>query len=466
MHVETMLKNHFNHYRSIFLADPYPARAAREKALNGLLNLLKTEAHALAGAIFRDFSSRAHEETCLLEIYPTIKAIRYCLKNLKGWMKNRKRRVDWVFLPTRAWLFPQPLGVIGIVSSWNYPLYLTLVPLVYAIASGNRVMIKMSEYSSDTAETLAVLIKKYGLCDWVSIMSGDVAVSKAFSDLPFNHLLFTGSTRVGKQVMQAASQHLTPVTLELGGKSPVIVSTTADPRYFDRIMMGKLFNAGQTCLAPDYVFLPAGFVSLFETYCRTFVDNHFNRLKSCPDYTSIITKQHTQRLMAMVEEAQQAGSHIVKIGENDLEQNRLAFYIIFSPDNSLKVMQEEIFGPILPVLIYDDFKTVLDEIKLRAQPLAIYYFGKEQMEVKKLQYQTQSGALSINDTMTHAGIDDLPFGGVGESGFGVCHGREGFDQLSHLKPIIKKGRYTLAPLLYPPYGRFAAWFFKWFVGLK
>lgn len=461
-----MLEDYFKNYHTIFLAEPYPARATRIIALRNLLSLLKNEAKPLARAIFRDFSSRAPEETYLLEIYPIIKAIRYCIKHLNPWMKNRKRDVDWVFLPARAWLFPQPLGVVGIMAPWNYPLYLSLVPLAYAIAAGNRVMIKMSELSCDTAETLALLLKKYALSEWVVIINGDVAVAKAFTALPFNHLLFTGSTDVGKQVMRAASHHLTRLTLELGGKSPVIVSKTANAQYFDRIIMGKMFNAGQTCLAPDYIFLPTALVDSFEQFCRQFIEKHFNRLKQNAHYTSIISGAHMQRLLSMIEEAQKSGARIVKIGEDNLEKNRLAFYMIFSPHNQLQVMQEEIFGPILPILIVDDFKTVLNEIKSRPAPLAIYYFGRDAEEVKQLQYETQSGALSINDTVTHAGIDDLPFGGVGDSGFGSCHGREGFEQFSRLKPMVKKGHFALAPWLYPPYGRMAAWFFKWFVGLR
>lgn len=466
MHSQHQLLDQFKICNTVFSAEPYPSRLSRTNALKSLMNLLKTDAFSLADALNRDFSTRAHEESCLLEIYPTIKAIKYCLKHLKSWMKNRKRHVEWILRPTQAWLFPQPLGVVGIMSPWNYPLYLSLVPAAYAIAAGNRIMIKMSELSCDTAQTLALLIKKHGLNEWITVISGELEISKEFAALPFHHLLFTGSSRVGKQVMQSASHNLTPLTLELSGKSPLVVSKTVNPNYFHRILMGKLYNAGQTCIAPDYLFLPVGHSSSFEIFCRQFIEQHYNNLKNNPYFTSIISTQHTQRLLSLIEEAKQAGAHIVKIGDDHPEEKRLAFYLIFSPDNTLRVMHEEIFGPILPILLYDDFKMVMDEIKSRPNPLAIYYFGCDTSEMNQLQYQTRSGALSINETLMHAAMDDLPFGGVGESGFGSYHGHEGFQRFSNFKPMIKRGRYSLAPWLYPPYGRCAAWFFKWFAGLR
>lgn len=449
-----------------YQSNPYPSYQERKNVLLAIRNALQNDPYGLAAAINKDFTHRSEEETLFLEIFTTIKAINFCLKKMKQWMKNRRRNVSWLFIPARAYLVPMPLGVVGNMVPWNYPVYLALVPAIYALAAGNRVMIKMSELSPNTGLALQSLIRKLGLEQYVCVINGDVEISKEFSSLPFGHLMFTGSTSVGKLVMKAASENLTPVTLELGGKSPAILSSSMNTRYFKRLFMGKLFNAAQTCIAPDYLLIPSGWGEIVEEEFKNFINVYYPQLMNNDNYSSIISDSHKKRLLALVEDARLKGARVVEFGEPDSKNAKMPVYLLFGVTIDMKVMQEEIFGPILPVLSYKSLSEAVEFINSSPNPLALYFFGEDQAEIKFIQTKTLSGALTINETMMHIAIDDLPFGGVGHSGMGQYHGQEGFDTFSKLKPVMVQRRLSAVSWLYPPYGKLMRMLLAWIGGIK
>jgi coniferyl-aldehyde dehydrogenase len=456
----------FNKLLALHRTTPYPTLEERKNNLRLIKKALQNNAYVLAEAISQDFSYRAVEETLFLELFPIIRAIDYCLSHVHRWMKPRKRHVSWLLKPASASLSPQPLGVVGNMVPWNYPVYLALMPACYALAAGNRVMIKMSELSPHTGRALKKLIHSIGLDSWIVIVNGDVDCAKAFATLPFGHLLFTGSTRVGKEVMRAATEHLVPVTLELGGKSPGFISKTMNPRYFNRLFMGKLFNAAQTCVAPDYLLVPKGWASRVEQAFAAFLQQHYPDLMNNKSYSSIISVSHKQRLLALIEDASQKGARVVSFGEMNTECNKLPVTLIFDVTEDMRVMQEEIFGPILPIMTYTSLQQALTVIQSMPSPLALYYFGEDKAEQETIKMNTRSGCLTINDTLMHIAVDDLPFGGVGASGMGAYHGQEGFDTFSHLKPVMVQKRWSPVTWLYPPYGLFMKCVIRFVGGIK
>lgn len=460
------LSSIFEKHQQAFLKNPYPLISQRREILLNLKRLLQEQAPSLDKAINKDFSHRAQEETLFLEIFPTIKAIDYCVKHLKKWTKSQQRSVPWYLKPSQASVIAQPLGVIGIIVPWNYPIYLSLVPMIYALAAGNHVMIKFSELTPATNKALTGLLKKSLLKHVVTPVEGDAEFAKAFSTLPFGHLLFTGSTVVGKKIMAAASKNLTPVTLELGGKSPAIISTTINPDYFDRLFMGKLFNAGQTCVAPDYLLIPKNSEPLIENQLTAFINRRYPNLIKNIHYTSIINDIHKKRLEHLLKDAREKGARIVQFGEDEQAGNKMPVYLIFNTQPSMQVMQEEIFGPILPVIAYDNFQQAIALVKTLPNPLALYYFGKSKDEINQLTFNTLSGALIINETLMHIANDDLPFGGVGQSGLGQYHGKEGFMTFSKLKPIFKQRKISPVSWFYPPYGKLIRGFIRYIAGIK
>lgn len=461
------LKASFAKKKQKFYEEPYMALHKRKFYLKTLKSILQKNATELTNAVSEDFSYRAPYETLLLDLFPAISAINYCLWNLKKWTKKRKRKVSWLFKPAYAYLFPQPLGVIGILVPWNYPIFLSIVPLAYAIAAGNRAMVKMSELTPNTGLAISKLLNKAGFpSEIVDIINGDVNVSKDFVQLPFNHMLFTGSASVGKQVMNAASDNLTPVTLELGGKSPAIISKTVNWNCLTRLLMGKLLNAGQTCLAPDYLAIPKGFENLILKFCQKFIEEHYQNLLENQNYSSIISDGHLKRLKTLLEDCQQKGGELVKFGVDLPNSRKLPFYLLFNVNHSMQVMKEEIFGPILPVITYDSLTHLTDLINSLPNPLSIYYFGSDLDEQRWLEYNTRSGGFTVNDTITQCAINDLPFGGVGNSGMGKYHGREGFDIFSNLKPVFIQKRFTPITWLYPPHGIFIRYFLRLVAGIR
>jgi acyl-CoA reductase-like NAD-dependent aldehyde dehydrogenase len=354
------------------------------------------------------------------------------------------------------------LGVVGIISPWNYPVNLALCPLVDALAAGNRAMIKPSELVPETAALLRDLVAEAFPTDQVTVVTGGAEVGEAFARLPFDHLVFTGSTRIGRLVMRAASENLVPVTLELGGKSPAIVGPDFSARSAaERILSGKLFNAGQTCIAPDYVLLPSGATEGFVEGCKQAVAKMYPTIENNPDYTSIVSDRHLARLRGYLQDAKAKGARVVEIvppGEavakadaSEAPSRKLPPSLVLDPTEEMTVMQEEIFGPILPIVTYQKLDDAIGYVNDHPRPLALYYFGHDKAAIDRVLAETFAGGVGINETLLHFAQDDLPFGGIGPSGMGQYHGREGFDAFTKLKPVFRQARVNTTGLMRPPY---------------
>ena len=438
--------------KQAYQAQPLPSAQQRITWLGALREVLASEQKLLADTISADFSHRCHDETLLAELMPSLEAIDYACKRIKRWMKPVKRKVGLAFQPASAHIMYQPLGVVGVIVPWNYPLFLSIGPLVGALAAGNRVMIKMSEHTPRTAQLIKDLLARVFTEDLVCVVQGDAEVAAAFSGLPFDHLLFTGSTQVGRQVMRAAANNLTPVTLELGGKSPAIIG--ADVPLADaaeRIAFGKTVNAGQTCVAPDYILVPEERIDDFVEAMRSAVLRFYPKLKDNPDYTAIINPQHVQRLQDNIKDATEQGATAIAIHPEGQDQ-RLPLTLLLNVSEQMRVMQEEIFGTILPIISYRSLDEALAYIRQRPRPLALYYFGYQRAEQDYVLNHSHAGGVCINDTLLHVAQHDLPFGGIGPSGMGHYHAHEGFLTFSHSKAVFSKQRFNAAKLIYPPYG--------------
>ena len=447
-----VLSDLFSAQQQAFNAQTMPSAEQRIEWLRALRTILASEQQLLAETISADFSHRSHDETRLAELMPSLEGIDYACKHIKRWMKRSKRKVGLAFQPASAQVIYQPLGVVGVIVPWNYPLFLSIGPLTGALAAGNRVMIKMSEHTPRTAQLLKELLGRIFSEDLVCVVQGEVDVAVAFAELPFNHLLFTGSTQVGKQVMQAAANNLTPITLELGGKSPAIIS--ADVPLADaaeRIAFGKTVNAGQTCVAPDYILVPEDRVTDFVAALRTAVLNFYPQLSDNPDCTAIINQQHRQRLQDTIADAVNQGAQAIAI-HPETDDQRLALTLLLNVTDEMRVMQDEIFGPILPIVSYKSLDDALAYIRQRPRPLALYYFGYQRDEQQYVLNNSHAGGVCINDTLLHVAQHDLPFGGIGPSGMGHYHAHEGFLTFSHSKAVFSKQRFNAAKLIYPPYG--------------
>lgn len=439
--------------RRAFQADPYPSAADRVQWLDALHRLLASNQQAIIEAISADFGNRSADETRLAEIMPSLHGIHYARRRLQRWMKPSRRSVGLAFQPASAKVVYQPLGVIGIIVPWNYPLYLAIGPLIGALAAGNRVMLKMSESTSATGLLLKDLLAQVFPEDQVAVVLGEADVGIAFSRLPFDHLLFTGSTSIGRQVMRAAAENLTPVTLELGGKSPAIVSANvplADAA--ERIAFGKTLNAGQTCVAPDYVLVPRARIEGFIEAYRQVIRRFYPQLSDNPDYTSIINPRQQARLQDYLDDAQARGARLLPLFEQS-QDRRMPHHLLLDVTDEMRVMQDEIFGPLLPIVPYDDLEQALAYVNARPRPLALYYFGYDKAEQQTVLERTHSGGVCLNDTLLHVAQDDLPFGGVGPSGMGHYHGHEGFLTFSKAKGVFIKQRFNASRLIYPPYGK-------------
>ena len=446
------LNDLFATQQQAFQAQPLPSAEQRIEWLRSLRSLLANEQHLLAETISADFSHRSHDETRLAELMPSLEGIDYACKRIKGWMKPRKRKVGLAFQPASAQVVYQPLGVVGVIVPWNYPLFLSIGPLTGALAAGNRVMIKMSEHTPRTAQLIKELLARVFSEDLVCVVQGEADLAVAFSELPFDHLLFTGSTQVGKQVMRAAAKNLTPVTLELGGKSPAIIS--ADVSLDDaaqRIAFGKTVNAGQTCVAPDYVLVPEERVQDFVVALRSAVLKCYPKLADNPDCTAIINQQHRQRLQDTIADAVNQGAQAIAL-HPEAQDQRLPLTLLLNVTDEMRVMREEIFGPILPIVSYRSLDDALAYIRQRPRPLALYYFGYQRDEQQYVLHNSHAGGVCINDTLLHVAQHDLPFGGIGPSGMGHYHAHEGFLTFSHSKAVFSKQRFNAAKLIYPPYG--------------
>jgi coniferyl-aldehyde dehydrogenase len=434
-----------------------PDYDARIGHLDALERLLLAKRHELARAISADFGGRSTHESLVADVMVVVNAIKHARAHLHEWMETEPREVAWMFLPGRAEVLMQPLGVVGIIAPWNYPVQLALAPLVSVLAAGNRAIVKPSELTPETAELLRALLAEAFAADHVAAVTGGVEVSEALARLPLDHLVFTGSTRVGKLVMKAASEHLTPVTLELGGKSPAIVGPGFSiAQAAQKIMLGKCFNAGQTCIAPDYALVPKDRVEPFVEACRAAVASMYPTLKGNVDYTSIINDRQYARLVAALDDAKERGATIVELNPAKEEllpaDRKLAPRLVLGAKEDSLLLQEEIFGPILPVLPYETLDEAIAYVNDHPRPLALYVFEHDGKRVDQVLRETVAGGVSVNDTMLHCAQDDLPFGGVGPSGMGAYHAREGFETFTKKKPVFYQSRVNGSGLLRPPYG--------------
>ncbi|RON03638.1 coniferyl aldehyde dehydrogenase [Pseudomonas brassicacearum] len=439
--------------RQAYAAHPMPPAAQRQQWLKALRELLSDERQALIDAISQDFSNRSADETLLAELMPSLHGIQYASKHLKGWMKASPRKVGIAFQPASAKVVYQPLGVVGVIVPWNYPLYLAIGPLVGALSAGNRVMLKLSESTPATGQLLKTLLAKVFPEDLVCVVLGEAEVGMAFSKLPFDHLLFTGATSIGKHVMRAAAENLTPVTLELGGKSPAIVSHDVPLKdAAERIAFGKTLNAGQTCVAPDYVLVPEDRVGSFVEAYRQAVRGFYPTLADNPDYTAIINERQLARLRSYLSDATSKGALLIPVFEQD-QDRRMSHSLLLNVSDEMIVMQDEIFGPVLPIVPYKNLDQAFAYINQRPRPLALYFFGYNKAEQNRVLNETHSGGVCLNDTLLHVAQDDMPFGGIGASGMGHYHGHEGFLTFSKAKGVLIKQRFNAAKLIYPPYGK-------------
>lgn len=452
-HIAEQLEQVFHAQRQAFAANPMPTAGQRQQWLKTLRTLLSNERQALIDAISSDFSHRSADETLLAELMPSLLGIEYASKHLKRWMKSSRRSVGMAFQPASAKVVYQPLGVVGVIVPWNYPLFLAVGPLVGALSAGNRVMLKLSESTPATGQLIKRLFAQVFPEDLVAVVLGEAEVGMAFSKLPFDHLLFTGATSIGKHVMRAAAENLTPVTLELGGKSPAIVSHDVPLKdAAERIAFGKTLNAGQTCVAPDYVLVPEDRVDDFVEAYKKAVQTFYPTLADNPDYTAIINDRQLARLNRYLTDARDKGAKLISLFHEG-QGRRMPFSLLLNVNDDMTVMQDEIFGPILPIVPYGRIEQAFDYINQRPRPLALYYFGYNKAEQQRVLEQTHSGGVCLNDTLLHVAQDDMPFGGIGASGMGHYHGHEGFLTFSKAKGVLIKQRFNAARVIYPPYGK-------------
>lgn len=448
--------------REAFRREAHPSLAARKRRLASLRRAVLAHRAELEAAVSADFGHRSRHETALMEIMGVVHAIDYLSRKLRRFMRPEKRRVGMLFQPGRAWVAYQPKGVIGVMSPWNYPVSLALVPVATAIAAGNRAMLKPSELTPRTSALLQRLLADAFAEDEVAVVLGGPETGAAFSSLPFDHLFFTGSTAVGRQVMKAASDNLVPVTLELGGKSPAVIAPgQVDGAAIDSLVYGKLSNAGQTCVAPDYVMVHRSDLDGFLAAYQAAVSAFYPAGPVHEDYASIVNDRHYARLAGLLADARAKGARVIEAGvapETARERVRtLAPTLVVGAGAGMAILEEEIFGPILLVHAYDSLDEVIRHINAGPRPLALYYFGKRDAHCERLLRETTSGNVGINNTLVHVAIDDLPFGGVGASGMGAYHGIEGLRSMSHAKGVYVQARWNMARLVHAPYGRLANW---------
>ncbi|MCB2110776.1 MAG: aldehyde dehydrogenase family protein [Defluviimonas sp.] len=438
-----------------FAAAPPPDADRRRTDLARLKAAIRAGQQRLVRAAAEDFGRRSASETLINDLGQAVQAINHARRHLKRWMRPERRSVGWLLRPGRAEIRFQPKGVIGIMAPWNYPFNLVLVPLVSAIAAGNRAMVKPSELAPASAAALAELLAATFAEDQVAAVLGGPATGAAFAALPFDHLVFTGSTAVGPKVMRAAAENLVPVTLELGGKSPAIVAPGADPEAAAReIAYGKLTNGGQTCIAPDYVLVPEPLRPALVAALAAEMARIAPEGGGDPGLTTIIDAGHAERLRALLAEAEAAGARVTRIGAPGAGR-AIGPALVETLPEGVRLLREEIFGPLLPIVGYDGIDAAIAHVNAGPRPLALYYFGPGGPLLERVLARTVSGNVTVNGALTHFAVDTLPFGGIGESGMGACHGEAGFLALSHARGIFHQPRRSLIPLGRAPGGRFA-----------
>jgi len=431
------LQRSFSLMKSLYNTNPAPSHAQRVDVLKQLKQNILDNEQEIYDAMKRDYGYRSEFDTLIADVLPSVAGINYAIKNLKKWMKPSKRHAGLMLAPSSVTVHYQPLGVVGVITPWNFPFYLALGPAAQALAAGNRVMIKMSEFTPNANAALRKVTK--GLEEHIQIVEGEAEVGAAFSALPFDHLIFTGSSTVGKLVAKSAADNLTPITLELGGKSPTIIDKDIDINIaVDAVIVGKSVNSGQICVAPDYVFVPKQREREFiNAFIQRYTEYHLNSEDSNTQ-THIVSDRQYSRLMGFLEDAKAQGATIDAVKEIESDHGRRVYpHLISNLSSDMKILQEEIFGSILPILTYDDIEEVITYINDRPRPLALYIMSKNDKLINSFVTRTHSGGVAVNDTAMHVAADDAPFGGVGNSGMGHYHGHEGFLTFSKAKTVLR-----------------------------
>ncbi|WP_369025152.1 coniferyl aldehyde dehydrogenase [Qipengyuania sp. RANM35] len=434
----------------------------RKDRIERAMNLLKKHGEDLCKTMAADFGSRSPHQSMITDIAGTVGFGKYCLKNMEKWSRTEKRHVQFPLglLGAKAELRYEPKGVVGILSPWNFPVNLSFGPLMQVFAAGNRAMIKPSEFTEKTSLLMRELVEEYFTADECAVFTGGPEVAHAFSTLPFDHLVFTGSTATGRKVMEAAAANLVPVTLELGGKSPVFMGESADfAKAGERVALGKMMNAGQICLAPDYLYVPESKQDEAIHGVWQGTANMYPTLLENEDYASVVTDRHFDRLQSLVADARDKGAEVIEVnpGNEDFSSTnsrKMPLTILKNVTEDMKAMQEEIFGPVLPVKTYKHIDEAIDYVNEHDRPLGLYYFGENSAEREKVLTKTISGGVTVNDVIFHVSMEDLPFGGVGPSGMGSYHGVEGFREFSHARSVYTQPKIDIAKLggFKPPYG--------------
>lgn len=444
--------------RSSYMAQPTPAYDARIEHLKSLKAAILVYQEELVQALNRDYGSRSVDDSMISDIMPCINNINYSLKYLKKWMKPSSRHAGLLLAPAKIKVHYQPLGVVGIIVPWNFPIMLSVGPLITALAAGNRAMIKLSEFTPETNQVIKAMLSSTFDDSHVVCIEGEADVAAEFSSLPFDHLLFTGSTTVGRHVMRAAADNLTPVTLELGGKSPVIIANDIDMDIaVERMIYGKCLNAGQICVAPDYVLVPRTKVDSFIQAYKTKFSCMYGKVSDNQDYGSVINQRQFDRIMHVLDDAKAKGATITSANDEAInsDKRKVPTQLIENSSDDMLLLQEEIFGPLLPVIPYDTLDEAVAYVNQRPRPLALYLMSFDSQVQKHVLAHTHSGGVCINETVFHVAADDAPFGGIGPSGMGHYHGKEGFLTLSHAKTVLSRGKFlNTGKLVHPPYGGF------------
>lgn len=463
-HVGTQLPPDLQHIadtlraqKAAYRQNPAPALSERLDRLARLRRTLVKHQDEICQAINDDYGNRSIHETKIGEIMTCLDHISYNSKHLARWIKPSKRHISAMHQPAKGWVQYQPLGVIGIMAPWNYPLLLSVGPLICALSAGNHAMIKISSASPRFGKVIERALAEVFPASMVAVINGGGAISDAFCRLPFDQLTFTGSTSVGKTVMAAAAENLVPVLLELGGKSPVVVHESAPMQdVAERLAFGKLWNAGQTCVAPDYVFLPRGKTNEFIAQMRKMISKAYPSLRNNVDYTSIVNAKQLNRLEGYLDDAREKGAQIIEINpaSEDLRgSGKIAPTLIAGLTDDMQVCQNELFGPILLIHEYDHIDETVEYINDRPRPLAMYYFDYNNERAEALSLRVHSGHFGVNAVLTHVAQDDLPFGGVGASGMGKYHGHEGFLTMTHSRSVMIKPKLYALRMILPPFNK-------------
>jgi coniferyl-aldehyde dehydrogenase len=449
--------------RDAFTASRPEPMSMRKDRIKRAMALLKDHGENLAKAMSADFGNRSMHQSMITDIASTVGAGKDALKNMDRWARTQKRKVQFPLglLGAKAELRYEPKGVIGILSPWNFPVNLAFGPLMQVFAAGNRAMIKPSEFTERTSLLMSELVAEYFTPDELTVITGSPEVAAAFSSLPFDHLVFTGSTATGRRVMEAASANLVPVTLELGGKSPVFMGESADfAKAGERIALGKMMNAGQICLAPDYMYVPESKEGEAIEGVSKGAANMYPALLENDDYASIVSDRHFERLQGLVEDAREKGAEVIEVNPGDenfssANARKMPLTILRNVNDEMQAMQEEIFGPVLPVKTYKQIDEAIDYVNKNDRPLGLYYFGEDKGEQEQVLTRTISGGVTTNDVIFHISMEDLPFGGVGPSGMGSYHAIEGFREFSHARAVYHQPKIDIAKLggFKPPYGK-------------